>query len=156
MGIPYRSKTFVITRALHRHDIKFDNIYDSDGYFQLSFAPLWLKSIGTRFSMLHKVMIDMDATCDAQCDQRAESLDILPLLRIMWKTPNAVDIVELAHTGRHWISEPGHPSPNVDRMNNILDSLDPMDAHGLKKYIHTVSWLESINISPWEGDGNVA
>lgn len=80
-GVFYGANTFVVSRALHRHDIQD---HEHSPYCQIIFAPKWLSQLGSQYSLLRKVVIDIDAICPHPCFQHDHSYNILPLVQFLW------------------------------------------------------------------------
>jgi hypothetical protein len=84
IGILYFQNTFVISRVLTRHDN--DDLGPDCNcweYNQLAYAPVRLRSLGSQFGLLKKVVIDISTICDPSCEYANEDPDLLLFICIL-------------------------------------------------------------------------
>lgn len=97
-GVFCGDNTFVFSQVLRRHDNNSTRHHDRDAYHQLVYASKWLSSIGNQFGMLKKVHIDLEVLC--LCQPWRYRSDILPLLRVLWRSKSKKFPVVFTCTGR--------------------------------------------------------
>jgi hypothetical protein len=153
VGIFYGCNRFVISRALHRHDLDYDHHFMDDDYCQLLYAPAWLSQLGSQASLLRNVVVDVDAICPASCTSRMRDFDILPFVRFMWFHASDRCSLVFSHTGRELTVHQGdgiaNDSPERKRAetyNNILHALAKKDILGFKKFGLSKRFLQKITI----------
>jgi hypothetical protein len=161
VGMLYGQNTFIISRALGRHDCnEDDDDIDHRAYHQFTYAPIWLSSIGSQIMFVKKVIIDMDGSCPIGCWGQLEEFDLLPLLRIYWKYPHQAAAITFAHTGRHVLHHPddGLSDPSsadlATSFTRIFDALVRHDELELQRYAKHERLLKEVIIQlqePAEG-----
>jgi hypothetical protein len=123
-----------------------------------------MASIGSHFALLLQVQIDADAVCPHDCYANVyhDSLDLLPLLRVIWANPDARCDITFVHTGR-FLDDSIHLPRRIDDgirlpiniMNSILVTLGKINAHNIKQYAKFVRLLASVQPEK-RGDGVAA
>ena len=149
-SVLYGQNTFVISRALHRHDHSFEGLgeeadYDSN-YNQLKYAPYWLSSIGSQIHLLRTISIDVDAVCPQDCSLRRDAFDMLPFVKLLRSYPALASKLRFHQTGRqllsgtkshrhHIVLDNGNTDHSVStRLNNILTTLVDKDDLNIVQY----------------------
>jgi hypothetical protein len=167
-GVLYSNNTFMISRVLDRHDDCEDYGHDYENYIQVAYAPRWLTSLGSQAALLKDVVIDVDAMCPPTCEWCLWRIDILPLVRLLWASPELRDIVTFGHSGRRltdheWeyeLEDEGEEQqrPSTDRailINNVLTSLVVDDALAIQRYAYSNRLLESLYLHKELNGGSV-
>ncbi|KAH7390838.1 hypothetical protein DE146DRAFT_738351 [Phaeosphaeria sp. MPI-PUGE-AT-0046c] len=146
VGVLYGCNTFVVTRALNRHDCDKDSFHDTHAYSQLSFAPQWLLHLGSQGCLLRNVHIDVDAICPSYCPEEWDHFDILPLLKFLWHDAHKQLTLGFAHMGRrisvHKVNADPSAYVKADVYNNILHALVEVDVLCIKTFDYTIESLE--------------
>jgi hypothetical protein len=153
VGIFYGCNRFIISRALHRHDLDYDHHFIDDDYCQLLYAPAWLSQLGSQASFLRNVVVDVDAICPASCTSQMRDFDILPFVRFMWFHASDRCSLLFSHTGRELSVHKGDGRANdsperkrAETYNNILHALSKQDILCLKKLGLSKRFLQKITI----------
>ncbi|KAH4080451.1 hypothetical protein HBH46_229970 [Parastagonospora nodorum] len=151
-GVLYGCNEFVVSRALNRHDLDFDELHPNGWlYSQLEYAPIWLEQLGSQCSLLRKVVIDVDALCPTGCEGALDDIDLLPLARFLWYHASGDCTLKFAHTGRMLTMHSGGTARDHETsatiFNNMLSALITRDALGLKKYSLSKHYLADMEVS---------
>ncbi|EAT81294.1 hypothetical protein SNOG_11586 [Parastagonospora nodorum SN15] len=151
-GVLYGCNEFVVSRALNRHDLDFDELHPNGWlYSQLEYAPKWLEQLGSQCSLLRKVVIDVDALCPTGCEGAMDDVDMLPLARFLWYHANRDCTLEFAHTGRMLPMHDGETArdheASANTFNNMLSALVTRDTLGIKKYSLSKHYLVDMEVS---------
>lgn len=147
VGVLYGSNSFVVSRALHRHDFSDDDrdwTSDcNDDYNQFNYAPKWLFSIGSQVQFLRQVLIDVTATCPSECAMFHPRIEIMPYLLLLWSEPELEKKVKFFRTDRRLKVHSGEGRvqdtslrhiQNAEILNNIVRSIGTQDILQLKRY----------------------
>ena len=124
-------------------------------YFQVNYACKWLEQIGSQFSSLKKVIIDTNTMCTYDNCSCGERIEILPLLRLIWKNPDLLKIISFGDASK----TPGTAdavSEAVDRgrgwndkahmLNNMLTALAVEDVLDIRKYSFSNRFMSAVSI----------
>jgi len=124
-------------------------------YFQVNYACKWLEQIGSQFSSLKKVIIDTNTMCTYDNCSCGERIEILPLLRLIWKNPDLLKIISFGDASK----TPGTAdavSEAVDRgrgwndkahmLNNMLTALAVEDVLDIRKYSFSNRLMSAVSI----------
>ena len=151
-SVLYGHNSFLITRVLSRHDC----IDDDFSYYQLHYAPIWVRALGTQSSLLRKVKIDLSSICDHDCNHVDDDFDMFPLLRLLWKALHAQCDITFASTARYLESEIHNNRDaeanqrfalaQVASLNNALLSLARHDDLDLKAHVVSGNYVDSVSL----------
>jgi hypothetical protein len=157
IGVLYWLNSFTFSRALHRHDI--DAVVHANAsygaqYYPLSYAPKWLSSLGSQYSLLRKVCIDTDVLCPSYCYSGRTYVDILPLSKYLWNQPGLLQCLSFTNTGRSSsrhakatnkeLLETGRVLDRTRLLHDMVKSIITDDMLNLKRYAHSPRLLESL------------
>jgi hypothetical protein len=100
--ILYSANEFTISRVTDRHDENDeDSIYrDNEEYNPFQYAAQWLSDIGSQYSLLRKVILDVDPLCPRYCMWSMGSFNLLPLARFIWTHPGVEHKISFARSAR--------------------------------------------------------
>jgi hypothetical protein len=166
VGYLYGGNEFIFSRPLYRHDGRghrdgrgvASKGHDREAYLPLVYAAQWLSGIGSQLKFLTKVSIDVNALCPELCGLELMQMNMLLLLRMLWKHPNFTDILtllarqpseeetahanEIAHT-------PGEGSADrVNKFSKILSALGTQDVLQLKRYCLNDVLVKNVTVWP--------
>jgi hypothetical protein len=113
IGVFYSDNTFVVSRAHARCDD------EGSSSFQLDYVPVWLRNIGSQFSLVTEIHIDVDTMCLEFCDYSRDELELLPLLRYIWKGPQERPAIRFVQTGRRLSRHPANEHSAVARSRSV-------------------------------------
>jgi len=130
----------------------------------------WMRALGSQFTMLRTVVIDLGKNCHWMRDVRApkvrrnnyagivvyrqelRSVDVLPFLKVMWDYNHTLDIsfvYRANHAESIWLSKHLHNHtqndvlsqiPETSAMNKILHAIRD-GALGIRKYRHAMGYV---------------
>lgn len=153
-GILYGGNMFIFSRLLEEEDC--DDLNGDEEYFQVNYAGKWLNEIGSQFNCLKKVVIDADATCCEGLCGHSEDIELLPLLRLMWKNPDPLKIISFGSISRApCTQEPTIEAADRDRepwidrariLNNLLTAFAVHDALDIRKYAFSSHLMSEVRI----------
>lgn len=164
-GVLYGCNTFVITRALDRHDndvdgLHYDETEDWAHYCQLSYVSTWLSCLGSQAALLRNVLIGVDAMCPLDCDYTDVPSDILPMLRFLWFHAHNECSLAFAHTHRKLsvhksdgTTSSSSTCVKATAYNNMLHKLVVDDVLCLKRFARSKRILSEVVVSIREGEG---
>jgi len=154
-GILYSGNTFVISRVQDRDDGGDEHMAGDEEYFQVNYACKWLEQIGSQFSRLKKVIIDTNTMCTHPNCSCGERIELLPLLRLIWKNPDLLKIIsfgdaskipdtpdvvnEAVDRGRGW-------NDKAHMLNNMLTALAVEDVLDIRKYSFSNRLMSAVSI----------
>ncbi|KAH6642939.1 hypothetical protein C7974DRAFT_447774 [Boeremia exigua] len=143
VGVLYSDNTFCVTVPEHRHNWITSQISTASGFLQ---------SIGSQFSFITKVVIDVDRCCRETC-QESREINLLPLLRVLWARPGSTPQICFDNTGlrihsmvHHHLDNGGAPKICIPRMNKMLHSFAVADHMGIRRYGRFERSLEGVYI----------
>lgn len=148
-SVLYSSNEFVFTWPHH---------LPNDYIAHIEWSASWLKSLGSQYGLLKKVIIDMSPVCLLWRDEIEGydgRFDALPLLRIIWANSEADCNILLAYTtetlGRELngrIPKLGpKPGINIRILNNAVTAIGKKDALRIKKYAGPGRLLDNVLLS---------
>ncbi|KAI4680427.1 uncharacterized protein J4E84_008075, partial [Alternaria hordeiaustralica] len=121
----------------------------------VNYACKWLEQIGSQFSRLKKVIIDTNTMCTHPNCSCGERIELLPLLRLIWKNPDLLKIIsfgdaskipdtpdvvnEAVDRGRGW-------NDKAHMLNNMLTALAVEDVLDIRKYSFSNRLMSAVSI----------
>jgi hypothetical protein len=151
-GVWYGSNTFIVSRALHRHDdiLNYEDFHYDSAYHPIVFAPRWLRSLGSHIHLLRKVWIDCNAICPQHC-LYALPLELLPLVRLFGQHRHLQGVVTFAKTDRVLEPHDGLSTmisneSTARLLNNLLEQLSIKDALRIEHFATSDHLLSSLQV----------
>ncbi|KAI4706634.1 hypothetical protein J4E89_008701 [Alternaria sp. Ai002NY15] len=158
-GILYGGNTFVFSRVLQLHhadDDSLDTLHEDEDYFQVNYAAQWLNTIGSQFCYLKDVIIDTDTMCGWGRCWGNERIELLPLVRLVWKNADFFNVLSFESTGRlpvcHELNgkmDDGLKLTPIDIatfLNNLFTALARDDVLDIRKYRKSNRLMDYVSI----------
>jgi hypothetical protein len=148
-GVLYGSNSFHFSRLLDADDHKHHKLHE--------YAPKLLSSMGSHYSLLTKVSIDVPSFCTPHhsCSSEELQFDLLPFLRLIWANPdssckmifvnsdseynNMLRILNLSASVTH---------VSAKLLNNLLLTLGHDDALNIKRYARFHRLMPAVVVYP--------
>jgi hypothetical protein len=169
--ICYGYNTFIFTRLVARHSHhRYNNRNILNDYHPVNRASQWLKSIGSQYNLLRKVVIDISNFC-SHWYMDDDRINLRPLLQVVWDHPQAqcdisfgrvasllaekdlwwlVDHFSSAgHTHRRTIPyEEKYDDHEIMELQNTLVALGRRDLLSLRRNAHIPGFIGPVVVTP--------
>jgi hypothetical protein len=148
-GVLYGSNTFYLSRLLDIDDNEHHKLHE--------YAPKLLSSMGSQYSLLSKVFIDIPSFCTPRhsCNSEELQFDLLPFLRLIWENPESGCKITFVHSdsGYNDLLQTLNLSASVTHvsaqlLNNLLVVLGHDDALNIKRYAKFHRLMPAVVIYP--------
>jgi hypothetical protein len=148
-GVLYGSNSFHFLRLLDADDNEHHKLHE--------YAPKLLSSMGSQYSLLSKVFIDIPSFCTPRhsCNSEELQFDLLPFLRLIWANPNSGCKMSFVHSdlGYNDMLQTLNLSASVTHvsaklLNNLLLILGHDDALNIKRYARFHRLMPAVIVYP--------
>jgi hypothetical protein len=107
IGIFYGNNTWMFTRPVNTIEPETGALLSNSLFLdqdepeqQKNHAPQWLLGIGSNTNYVRNVLVDCDAFYYEQTPMNQSSIDLLPLMRVIWKNSGSALSISFVRSGR--------------------------------------------------------